>query len=625
MKKVCVSLLLMLAVRGVDAQQWPFHGGDPGQTKYSALDQINRSNVAKLQFAWEWKSGEKPYPEYNATPGPFEGTPIMIDGVLYFPSSYNRVIALDAASGRELWSFDPEAYKDGPDPNTRYSHRGIAAWRDGGKLRLFLNSHHSLFCLDAATGKKVSEFGDNGVVDLLSTGLKRAANPKQYSNASPVVVYKDLVIIGSNVNDNMTYAQDSPGDVRAFNARTGKLVWTFHTVPLPNEFGAETWENGAEKITGHANVWAPFTLDAERGLVYLPVSTPSNDFFGGRRFGQNLFGDSIVCLDANTGKRKWHFQLIHHGLWDYDTASPPILATINVGGRKTDAVVQLTKTGFAFVFDRVTGKPVWPIVERPVPPSDVAGERAWKTQPFPTKPPPLAAQGVTLEDAFDLTPELKAEAQSILKKYMLGPLFTPPSTIGTVGRPGVIGGANWGGGAFDPETGMLYVKTTNNGGLFKLKTAERSSEVDADFIWDGGGGLPSFHNGIPLLKPPYGLLTAVDLNKGEIAWQEVYGDNAQLRANPALAGVKLPEKLGIAGAQGGVIVTKGGLIFAGCGDSAVHAIDKATGKDLWTFQLPRRTTATPMTYIGKDGRQYVVIATGNGTDAVLLAFALPGS
>jgi quinoprotein glucose dehydrogenase len=579
--------------------------------------------VANLKIAWEWKSGEKPFPEYNSTPGPFEGTPIMIDGTLYFPSSYNRLIAVDAVSGKEKWAFDPEAYKDGPDPNTRYSHRGVATWRDGGKLRLFLNSHHSLFCIDAATGTKVSTFGKNGVVDLLNAGLKWPANPKQYSTASPVVVYKNLVIVGSNVNDNMAYTKDSPGDVRAFDAHTGKVVWTFHTIPLSNESGANTWQKNSAAVTGHANVWAPFTLDADRGLVYLPVSTPTNDFYGGRRPGENLFADSIVCLDANTGKRKWHFQLVHHGLWDYDTASPPILATITVDGRKIDAVAQLTKTGFVYVFDRVTGKPVWPIEERPVPASDIPGESAWPTQPIPTKPPAIAAQGVTLEDAFDLTPELKAEAQAQLKKYRIGPLFTPPSLQGTVGRPGVIGGANWGGGAFDPETGILYVKTSNNGALFKVKEAQQTPDVDAEYIWDGGGGLPPFHGGIPLLKPPYGLMTAVNLNKGEFAWQVPYGDTPQLRNNPALAGIKLPEKFGGAGAQGGVIVTKGGLVFAGCGDSAVHAIDKTTGKDLWTFPLPRRTTATPMTYMGSDGRQYVVIATGNGNDAVLVAFALP--
>ena len=601
--------------------EWPVYGGDAAGTRYSPLDRINRSNVSRLKVAWEWRPGEKPYTEFNATPGPFEGTPLMIGGVLYLPTSYNRVVALDAVTGREIWAFDPEAYHDGPDPNTRYSHRGIAAWRDHGKLRLFLNSHHSLFCIDAETGKEVRSFGDNGVVNLLE-GMRWPADPKQYSNASPVVVYKDLVIVGSNVNDNIIYPKDSPGDVRAFNARTGKLVWIFHTVPFSNEFGADTWEQHSEAVTGHTNVWAPFTLDMDRGLVYLPVSTPTNDFYGGARLGQNLFADSIVCLDANTGKRKWHFQLVHHGLWDYDTASPPILAAIDHAGRKVDVVIQMTKTGFVYVFDRVTGKPLWPIEERPVPESDVPGEHVWPTQPVPVKPPPVAAQGVTLDDAFDLTPELKSEAQAQMKKYRLGPLFTPPSLEGTLGRPGVIGGANWGGGAFDPETGILYVKTSNNGGLFKLKKPVRAPGLDADYSGDGGGGPPSFHGGLPLLKPPYGEMNAIDLNTGEFAWREVYGDMPQIRANPALAGAALPEKLGVTGAQGGVIVTKGGVLFAGCGDMAVHALDKSTGKDLWTFPLPRRTTATPMTYLGKDGKQYVVIASGTGADAVLSAFVL---
>jgi len=610
--------LILLAIPLV-AQQWPFYGGDEGGSKYSLLDQIDRSNVAKLKPAWEWKSGEVPMPQFGSTPGPFEGTPIMIDGVLYFPSSYYRVIALDADTGRELWTYDPKAYEDGPDPNTRYSHRGVAAWRDGGKLRIFLNFHQKLVCLDAATGKPVADFGDNGVISLIRD-MRWDVNPKHYANSSPPVIYKDLVIVGSNVNDYMVYKKDPPGDVRAFNAHTGKLAWTFHTVPETGEPGAETWGAGSEKFTGHTNVWTPFTLDAARGLVYLPVSTPSNDFYGGARPGKNLFAESIVCLDASTGKLKWYQQLVHHGLWDYDLASPPNLVTLTVGGKKIDAVVQLTKMGFVFVFDRVTGKPVWPIEERPVPASDVPGEHAWPTQPFPTKPPPIADQGITLDDAFDLTPELKAEAQTEMKKYRLGPLFTPPSLRGTLIRPGVIGGANWGGGAFDSETSTIYVKTSNNGALARLVKPDRTAENDADYAMDHDSQAV-FHGRLPLLKPPYGYLTAVNLNTGEIVWHEVFGDTPQLRNQPALKGVRLPEKLGVAGAQG-VIVTKGGLVFAGCGDAAFHAIDKTTGRDLWTFPLPRRVSATPMTYRGKNGRQYVVVATGNGADAVLMAFAL---
>jgi quinoprotein glucose dehydrogenase len=615
MRRVWLALLAI----PLSAQQWPVYGGDDGGSKYSPLEQINRSNVSTLKLAWEWKSGEVRMPEFNSTPGPFEGTPIMIDGVLYFPSSYYRVIALDPATGRELWTYDPKAYQDGPDPNTRYSHRGVAAWRDGDKLRIFLNFHQKLICLDAATAKPVTAFGDNGVISLIKN-MRWEVNPKHYSNSSPPVIYKDLVIVGSNVNDYMVYKKDPPGDVRAFNAHTGKLAWTFHTVPESGERGAETWGGGSEKFTGHTNVWAPFTVDASRGLVYLPVSTPSNDFYGGARPGQNLFAESIVCLDANTGKLKWHQQLVHHGLWDYDLASPPNLVTLTVGGRKIDAVVQLTKMGFVFVFDRVTGRPVWPIEERPVPASDVPGEHAWPTQPFPTKPPPISDQGVTFDDAFDLTPELKAEAQAEMKKYRLGPLFTPPSLQGTLMRPGVIGGANWGGGAFDPETGTLYVKTSNNGALARLIQPKRSAESDADYAMDPSSPTV-FHDRLPLLKPPYGYLTAVNLNTGEVAWHEVFGDTPQVRNHPALKGIRLPEKLGVAGAQG-VIVTKGGLVFAGCGDAAFHAIDKTTGHELWTFPLPRRVTATPMTYRAKDGRQYVVVATGAGADAELMAFTL---
>jgi quinoprotein glucose dehydrogenase len=601
------------------AQQWPVYGGDDGGSNYSPLNLIQPSNVSKLRLVWEWKSGEQPMPQFGSKPGPFEGTPVMIDGILYFPSSYYRVIALDAQSGHELWSYDPKAYQDGADPNTRYSHRGVAAWRDGGKLRIFLNFHQKLVCLEAATGRPVAGFGDNGVINLVQD-LRWPVNSKHYSNSSPPVIYKDLVIVGSNVNDYMVYKKDPPGDLRAFNARTGKLAWTFHTVPESNEPGAETWGAGSEKFTGHTNVWAPFTVDSTRGLVYLPVSTASNDFYGGGRPGQNLFAESIVCLDANTGKLKWYRQLVHHGLWDYDLASAPTLVTITVAGKNIDAVVQLTKMGFVFVFDRESGKPVWPIEERPVPASDVPGEKAWPTQPFPLKPAPISDQGVTLDDAFDLTPELKAEAMEEMKKYRLGPLFTPPSLRGTLMKPGVIGGANWGGGAFDPETGLIYVKTSNNGSLARVMQPKRNPDQDADYVMEPGSPAV-FHDRLPLLRPPYGHLTAIDLNKGEIAWREVFGDTASVRKHPALKGVRLPEKLGVAGAQG-VIVTKGGLVFAGSGDEAFHAIDKATGRDLWTFPLPRRVTATPMTYRGQDGRQYVVVATGIGSDAELMAFAL---
>lgn len=611
------AVFLISADRGpVD---WAVWGGDPGQTHYSPLSEINTSNVAKLHQAWTWKTGETPLQEYGTRPGMFENTPVMIDGVLYVTSPYNRVVALDPESGAEKWSYDPKSYVDGQPPNgTGYVHRGVALWKDGSNLRIFLNTRYRLISLDAKTGKPVASFGDNGIVDL-SQGLVWEINKKHYTETSPPVIYKNLVIIGNGVGDRLMYRNDPPGDVRAFDAKTGKRVWSFHTIPQKGEPGSETWGNDSWKFTGHTNVWAPFTLDEKRGLLYLPVSTPSNDFYGGTRPGNNLYGESLVCLDAATGEKKWHFQIVHHGLWDYDLASPPTLATINVDGRRIDAVVQLTKEGFAFVFDRVTGKPVWPIEERKVPASDVPGEHASPTQPFPTKPPAYTPQGVSLDDAFDLTPELKAEAQAEMKKYRMGPLFTPPSMEGTLGRPGIIGGANWGGGAFDPDTGMLYIKTSNQPAIWRVKKATQSEEVNYEMVGDLGAQA-NFHGRIPLTKPPYGHVTAIDLNHGTIAWQEPFGDWPELRANPALKDVNLPAVLGIAGPQGGV-VTKGGLFFIGGEDTSLHAIDKSSGKDLWQGALGARSYGTPMTYRTRSGKQFVVIAAGQGANAALVAFS----
>ncbi len=609
---------------------WPYYGADQGGSHFSSLDDVNRTNVARLTVAWEWRTREKALDRFGTRPGAFEATPLAIDDVLYFTTPYNRVVALESDTGREMWTFDPKAYEDGQPPNgTGFVHRGIAAWRDGGKLRLFLNSRYRLFCLDATTGAPVASFGDGGSIDL-SRGLVWAINKKHYTNTSPPVVYRDLVILGNGVGDRLAYKNDPPGDVRAFDARTGKQVWSFHTIPQPGEFGNETWKNDSWAFTGHTNVWAPMTLDERRGLLYLPVSTPSNDFYGARRPGQNLFADSLVCLDAATGRRKWHYQLVHHGLWDYDNPAPPSLVTIDVGDPSgpIDAVVQLTKQGFAFVFDRVTGRPVWPIEERAVPASDVTGEQAWPTQPFPSKPPALTEQGVTLDDAFDATPQLKAAAQAELKKYRLGPVFTPPTLRGTVQRPGIIGGANWGGAAFDPRVGVLFLKTTNQANIVRLGKPDRSranpraDEVDAELVRSGDTNA-EFMNGLPLLKGPYGHIVAVDLNNGTIKWRVPFGDTPSVRSHPALAGVAVPAALGVAGAPG-VIATAGGLVVAGGGDLALHALDSSTGAELWRAPLARRANATPMTYRSGSGRQLIAIATGGGEDAALVAFALAG-
>ncbi len=612
------------------AGEWPYYGGDQASTKYSNLTQINKNNVSTLTLAWTWKTGEQELRQFGTHPGTFENTPLMIDNVLYMTTAYNQVAALNAETGAQLWKFDPKSYVDGqPTNGMGFSHRGIAAWRDGKKLRLFLNTRYRLICLDARTGQPVTSFGENGIVDL-SQGLIWPIKKLDYTQTSPPVVFKDLVILGSVIGDRLVYRNDPPGEVRAFNAHTGKQVWSFHTIPQRGEFGNDTWGAESWKTTGHTNVWAPMSLDAKRGLLYLPVSTPSNDFFGGHRPGKNLFAESIVCLDATTGIRKWHYQIVHHGLWDYDLPAAPILSTLNLHGRKVDVAIQLTKQGMAFVFDRITGQPVWPVEERPVPDSDVEGEHAAATQPFATLPPSFTPQGVTLDDAFDATPELKAAAQAEMKKYRLGPIFTPPSYKGTIMRPGIIGGANWGGGAFDPETGILYIKTTNLPHLARIVKPDwssanpRAAEVDADWSGDVLDMDAVFSGGIPLTNPPYAQLTALDLNNAKIVWTETFGDWPELRQNPALTNIKLPAKLGIPG-NAGAIVTKGGLVFIGGEDAALHAIDKTTGSDLWQGVLPGPSKGTPMTYLTREGHQFVVIAVGAGENASLVAFKFKSS
>jgi len=639
-----LPLLLAAATAAVAAQaprplqSWPAYAGGNDASHYSPLDDIGPANVASLAVAWEWAPGEQSLEAFGTRPGNFQNTPLMIDNVLYVSTAYNRVVALDAEDGRELWSYDPKAYEDGQPPNgTGFVHRGVAAWRDEAQTRIFINTRWRLIALDGRTGEPISSFGTKGVVDL-TRGLRREVNRKHYTNTSPPIVYKDLVILGNGVGDRLAYKGDPPGDVRAFDARTGKQVWRFNTVPGAGEFGNDTWGHESWKTTGHTNVWAPMSLDEARGLLYLPVSTPSNDFYGGDRPGANLYGESIVCLDAATGERKWHFQIVHHGLWDYDPASAPALVTMTVDGSRVDAVVQLTKQGFAFVFDRVTGRPIWPIDERPVPASDVQGETAWPTQPFPSRPPAIAPQGVSPDEAFDLTPELKAQAQAEMKKYRTGPLYTPPSVEGTFMSPGVIGGANWGGSAFDPETGHLYVKTSNQPALARIRPSDRSadnpraSEVDAEFVGALGGATftptpPAGYAGtgrmgrLPLFKPPYGELVAIDLGRGAIAWRVPFGDTPSVRSHPLLRGVTVPERLGASGAPG-VIVTRSGLVIGGGGDAALNIFDKTTGKELARFELPRRSGGTPMTYRARSGRQFIVMATGGGADASLVAWAL---
>ena len=630
--------LSFLFIGGAHAQtgallgEWPTYGGDQGNTKYAPLDQINRDNAAKLKIAWRWRSdnlGAKP--EFN-----FQATPLMVDGVLYTTAGERRdVVAIDAGTGETLWLYRPDPSDTIGAAGRGGSGRGVAYFREGEDERIFLITRgYNLVALDARTGRPIRDFGEEGIVDL-KEGLDRPVRGGIGSTSPPIIV-RGLVIVGSTMPAISNVKEQPPGHVRAYDPISGERVWIFHTIPQEGEFGVETWEDDSWEFSGNTGVWTLLSADEELGYVYLPVETATNDWYGGHRLGDNLFAESLVCLDAETGRRVWHYQLVHHGIFDYDIPAPPVLCDINVDGRAIKAVAQVTKQGFCFVFDRVTGEPVWPIEERPVPQTDVPGERTSPTQPFPTKPAPFDRQGVSFDDLIDFTPELRNEAIEIAGRYRMGPLFSPPSLIdpdgtrGTLMLPGSRGGANWPGAAVDVETGVLYVASStipNTIGLAKPDPNRSNFRYIKVRGWR-----PEGPRGQPLMKPPWGRITAIDLNTGEHLWMVPNGDTPEkIRNHPALEGLEIA-KTGIPG-RGMALVTKT-LLFVGEGSGLYNfspysggpmfrAYDKQTGEIIAEIELPANQTGVPMTYMHK-GYQYIVVAVGaKGHPGELVALRLP--
>jgi quinoprotein glucose dehydrogenase len=622
--------------------EWLANRGDLASTSYSPLSQINRDNFGTLRIAWRWKSDNfGPTPEFY-----YRVTPLMADGVLYTTAGLRRnVVAIDATTGETLWMYRLDEGERSTSAPRRNSGRGVAYWRNPNareSSRVYtITPGFQLIALDARTGQPIQAFGNNGIVDL-KQGLPRVTDIAKAAvgSSSPPVIVRDVIVVGTAFAAGAAPRSKTeiPGWVRGYDVHTGALKWTFHTIPQSGEFGNETWKDDSWRYTGNAGVWTAFSADAERGYVYLPLEAPTGDFYGGHRHGDNLFSDSLVCLDAATGKRVWHFQTLHHDIWDYDLPAPPVLVDITVNGRKIPAVAQVTKSGFAFVFDRVTGKPVWPIKERRVPQTDVPGEQTAATQPFPTRPAPFEPQGLRDEDLIDFTPELKKQALEIVSQYRYGAMYMPPSVVvpgknlGTLIRPNLSGGANWPGAAVDPETGVLYVGSLSTVGPIGLRQDPKIS--DMRYIGAYGEGFPQGSlggpAGLPLVKPPWGRITAIDLNSGDHLWRVPNSDAPDwARNNPALAGVTLPRTGSFD--QSGLLVTKtlliagegSGLWRPGGGGNKLRAHDKRTGAILHELTLPANQSGVPMTY-EVNGRQYIVVAVGaRGIPGELVALTLP--
>ncbi|MDQ3997985.1 MAG: PQQ-binding-like beta-propeller repeat protein [Gemmatimonadota bacterium] len=646
-----------LAQRGAADGEWRYWGGDAGSTRYSALDQIRRENVKDLQVVWRWRAAN-----FGPTPETYyRATPLYANGLLYTVAGERRAVAaIDPATGETVWTWRMGEGLRWEKAPRRFSGRGLAYWTDGREARLIVvTPGYHMVALNARTGQPVSGFGEQGVVDLMrglgyalvpwegdpgpisnsgANGPRRASSavdrrdgksdkgvvygidPAEghVGNSSPAIVVGDVIVVGSSAVQGYypRELKNIPATVRGFDVRTGRQRWVFNLVPRPGELGNDTWLDGSWKVAGKNNAWAPFSADLEAGIVYVPVGHPHNDWYGGHRPGNNLFSESVLALDAKTGRRVWHYQMIHHDIWDYDTPTAPNLVDVTVGGRRIKAVAQTTKQGFAYVFDRTTGQPVWPIEERPVPKSDTPGEWTAPTQPFPTKPKAYERQGVTADDLIDFTPELRRQALEIVKEVRLGPLFTPVSRVdapdgtkGTLQAPGANGGVNiMGGSAVDPETGILYV--ASQGGHSRITLESNPERSEMRYVSQGPGGLRG-PQGLPLLKPPYGRITAIDLNTGDHVWMIPNGDTPDaVKNHPALKGLDIPRTGKSAHAN--LLATKT-LLFYGegrGGGNLFHAVDKRTGEAIASVVLPAPTNAAPITFMHR-GRQYIVVAVAS--------------
>ncbi len=663
---------LLVAQQGAPNGEWPSYGGDLGHTRYSALSQINAQNFSELELAWSFKTDNLgPRPEYR-----YQATPLVIDGVMYTTGGSRRaVVALDARTGEMLWMYSLDEGERGGAAPRQLSGRGLAFWQEGEDKRvLFVTPGYRLIALDAGNGRPVPEFGDNGIVDLKQNADQQIdlVTGEIGLHATPIVA-KDVVIVGAahRTGGNPRSRENVKGFVRGFDVLSGERLWIFHTIPLPGEYGYESWLDGSAEYTGNTGVWAQISVDEELETVYLPVEESTGDYYGAYRPGDNLFGETLLAVDLRSGERKWHYQLVHHGIWDHDIPAAPILLDINVDGRQIKAVAQPTKQAFLYVFDRITGEPVWPIEERAVEAGNVPGEWYSPTQPFPTKPPAYDRQGVTEDDLIDFSPELRQQALEVASWYKLGPIFTPPvvsnidGPLGILMAPATGGGTNWPGGSFDPETNILYVSSSSSvvglavvppypgqsdmayiqgnaatgprtsggagssagGGRTEFQVAARERQVSSR----GRPPIGLLVQRLPLLKPPYGVIAAIDMNKGELLWKIPHGETPDnVRNHPLLQNLDIP-RTGQSGSVGTLVTST--LLIAGepqlTTDSSgvrgawLRAYDKATGAEVGTVHLPAPQTGSPMTYM-LDDEQYLVLAvSGGGYSGELRAYKLP--